>query len=59
MNPTIGKYASWIVRVLDGKKIQYEFQSRGETVAAEKFECVLVSKDPAQYMFATVPFSLR
>ena len=59
MNPTIGKYASWIVRVLDGKKIQYEFQSRGETVTAEKFECVLVSKDPAQYMLGTVPFSFN
>ena len=32
-----------------------EFKSRGETVSAERFECVLVSKEPVQYMLATVP----
>ena len=47
MNSTIGKFAKWYVRVLDAKKIHYEFKSRGETVSAEKFECVLVSKDSA------------
>ena len=26
-------------------------------MGAEKFECVLVSKDPTQYMFGLVPFS--
>ena len=57
MNSTIGKFAKWYVRIIDPKIIQYEFKSRGETVSAEKFECVLVSKDPAQYMLATVPFS--
>ena len=57
MNSTIGKFAKWYVRVLDPKIIEYEFWSKGETVYAQKFECVLVSKDPAQYMLATVPFS--
>ena len=57
MNSTIGKFAKWYVRIIDPKIIQYEFKSRGETVSAERFECVLVSKDPAQYMLATVPFS--
>ena len=57
MNSTIGKFAKWYVRVLDPKIIEYEFVSKGETVYAQKFECVLVSKDPAQYMLATVPFS--
>ena len=57
MNGTIGKYAKWYVRVIDPKIIQYQFTSRGEPVAAERFECVLVSKDPSQYMLATVPFS--
>ena len=55
MNSTIGKFAKWYVRIIDPKIIQYEFRSRGETVSAERFECVLVSKDPAQYMLATVP----
>ena len=57
MNATIGKFAKWYVRIIDPKIIHYEFKSKGETVHAEKFECVLVSKDPAQYMLATVPFS--
>ena len=57
MNPTIGKYAKWYVRIIDPKIIQYEFKAKGETVSAQKFQCVLVSKDPAQYMLATVPFS--
>ena len=57
MNSTIGKFARWYVRIIDPKIIEYEFKSKGETVSAKKFECVLVSKDPAQYMLATVPFS--
>ena len=57
MNSTIGKFAKLYVRIIGPKKILYEFKSRGETVHAERFECVLVSKDPAQYMLATVPFS--
>ena len=56
MNSTIGKFAKWYVRIIDPKIIQYEFKLRGETVSAERFECVLVSKDPSQYMLATVPF---
>ena len=55
MNSTIGKFAKWYVRVLGAKKIHYEFKSRGETVSAERCECVLVSKEPVQYMLATVP----
>ena len=57
MNSTIGKFAKWYVRVLDPQIIRYTFKSRGETVSAQRFECVLVSKDPAQYMLAPVPFS--
>ena len=57
MNSTIGKFAKWYVRIIDPKIIEYEFKSKGETVSAQKFECVLVSKDPTQYMLATVPFS--
>ena len=57
MKSTIGKFATWYVRAIDPKIIQDEFKSRGETVSAQRFECVLVSKDPAQYMLATVPFS--
>ena len=59
MNSTIGKYTKWCVRIIDPKVIQYEFKSRQETVMAERFECILVSKDPSQYMLAGVPFSFN
>ena len=59
MNSTIGKYAKWYVRVIEGKVIQYEFKSRQEAVMVERFECILVSKDPSQYMLAGVPFSFN
>ena len=42
MNSTIGKFAKWYVRIIDPKIIHYEFKSKGETVYAERFECVLV-----------------
>ena len=57
MNSTIGKFARWCARIIDPKIIPFEFKSKGEDVYAQRFECVLVSKDPAQYMLATVPFS--
>ena len=47
MNSTIGKFAKWYVRIIDGKIIYYEFKSKGETVHADEFECVLVWKDLA------------
>ena len=57
MNANIGKSAIWYVRVLDPKIIHYELHCRGETIDAERFQCVLVSKDPAQYMLAAIPFT--
>ena len=57
MNATIGKSAKWYVRIIEPKIIHYEFKSKGATVHAKKFECVLASKDPARYMLATAPFS--
>ena len=57
MNANIGKYAIWYVRVLDPKPIQYQFTSKGQLIDAEKFECILVSNDPTQYMLASIPFT--
>ena len=59
MNATTAKHAHWIVRVLDPKVSPYEFTSRNETVAAEKFECVLVSQVPTEYMIGLTPFTFR
>ncbi len=59
MNGTTAKYAKWFVRVLDPKVVEYSFQSKGERVAAEKFQCVLVSSDPKQYMMGLVPFDFK
>ena len=57
MNGTTGKFAKWYVRVIAPKIIDYPIKARGETIAAQKFECVLVSKDPTQYMLGLVPFA--
>jgi len=57
MNVQTAKHASWVVRVLSPKIIPYTFNSKGQQVAAEKFVCLLVSKDPKQFMFGSVPFS--
>ena len=56
MNATIGKSAKWYVRIIEPKIIRYEFKSKGGTVHAKKFECVLASKEPARYMLATALF---
>ena len=57
MNSTNGKFAKWCVRVVDPKIIPYEFRSKDEMISAERYECVVVSSDPTQYMLASVPFS--
>eukprot|EP00969_Alexandrium_andersonii_P262309 11596069-Alexandrium_andersonii.AAC.1 len=49
-NSTTAKFAKWYVRVCDPKIVDYSFQSRGEKVGAQKFQCVLVSHAPEQYM---------
>ncbi len=59
MNAGTAKHAHWIVRILDPKVTEYKFTARGQEVAASKFSCILVSKNPAQYMLATVPFSFQ
>ena len=59
LNATTGKYATWIVRVLDPKVIDYTFNARKETVNASKFTCLLVSEDPAVYLPAIVHFEFN
>ncbi len=59
MSNSSAKFATWIVRVKDPKIIDYEFKARGETVRAQKFQCVLVSRNPKEYMMGTVPFSFQ
>ena len=57
MNSSTGKFAKWYVRVIAPKIIDYPIKARGETIAAQKFECVLVSKDSSQYVLGLVPFA--
>jgi hypothetical protein len=57
MNSASQKYATWIVRVVQGRVVRYSFWSRGEKVEASKFQCVLVSSNPREYMLGVVPFS--
>ena len=57
MNLETGKHAQWVVRVLAPKLIRYSFQSKQKTVQAEKFQCLLVSTIPTQFMIGSVPFN--
>ena len=59
LNASSAKYATWCVRVLDPKVIQYTFQARGEKVNASKFMCLLVAEDPGMYVPGTVLFIFR
>ena len=57
LNNTTAKFAKFIVRVLDPQVREYDFFARGEKIQAKKFECVLVSANPAEYLLGSVPFS--
>ena len=59
MNSTTAKFAKRYVWVIDPKIIDYTFISQGEQIKAQKFQCVLVSKDPGQYMLGLVPFDVK
>ena len=56
MNAATAKYAKWYVRIIDPRVVPYSFMAKNERVQAQKFQCVLVSKDPSQYMLGLVPF---
>ena len=57
MNLETAKHAQWMVRVLAPKLIRYSFQAKQKTVQAEKFQCLLVSTIPTQFMIGSVPFN--
>ena len=57
MNASSQKFATWVVRVIQGRVISYTFTSRGETVNASKFVCILVSDNASEYMHGLCPFS--
>ena len=59
MNSTTAEFATCVIRVKGPKVVDYQFTSRGETVNAQKFECVVVSKEPKEYMLGVVPFSFQ
>jgi hypothetical protein len=57
MNTNTGKHAVWCIVIHDPKVIPYTFKARGESVNAERFQCVIGSSDPKQYMMGSIPFS--
>jgi hypothetical protein len=59
MNEGTAKYAKWYVRIISPQIVPYCFFAKGEQVHAKKFQCVLVSADPSQYMFGLVPFDFK
>ena len=59
MNASTAKHAKWYVRILDPKIISYKFRAKEKEVNATKFQCILVSKDPSQYMLGLVAFEFK
>ena len=56
LNETNGKFAKWVFRVLSPRIVAYSFTARGQAVQAERFDCILVSDDPTEYLIGCVPF---
>ena len=42
-----------------GRKININSKLGGKTVGAEKLQCILVSKDGREYMYAVMPFDFK
>ena len=59
MNASTAKHAKWYVRILDPKIISYKFRAKEKEVNATKFQCILVSKDPSEYMLGLVAFEFK
>ena len=59
MNSQTAKYAKWYVKAIDPKVIDYSFTAKCENTQAQKFQCVIVSHEPSQYMLGLVPFDFR
>ncbi len=59
MNETTGKYAKWILRVVDTQIVNYKFTARNEQVDAQRFMALMVSDDATQYFYGTVPFAFK
>jgi hypothetical protein len=56
-NRSTGGHATWVVKVLSPKVVEYSFQSKGEQVLAKKFRCALTSSNPQEYIrFHSLPF---
>ena len=60
LNNTSAKFMTWTVRIKHGSIVNYSFvNKKGETQAASKFVCYLVSHNPEEYVQATVRHSWR
>ena len=57
LNSATTRHVYWLVRVKSPKVVQYQFTARNETVHASRFECLLVSNDPKQFIIGSVSFS--
>ena len=58
-NRSTGRHATWVVKVLSPKVVEYSFQSKGEQILAKKFRCVLTSSNPQEYMYGSIPFDFK
>ena len=61
MNATTAKFTSWIVKVANPKilPIRYWNRHQNKLMEMKRFQCVLASADPKQYMYGCVPHDFR
>ena len=58
-NRSTGRHATWLVKVLSPKVVEYSFQSKGEQDLAKKIRCALTSSNPQEYMYGSIPFDFK
>ena len=59
LNERSAKNGVWIGRIEACKLCTYQFQSKGETIDAKRFVCLVVGRDPTDYATAVVPFGFK
>ena len=59
LNERSARTGVWIGRIEACKLCTYQFQSKGETIDAKRFVCLVVGRDPTAYATAVVPFGFK
>lgn len=61
MNSNNGKFGAWLLCVRSPEALHVRFQNRkdGKWIEGYRFQCVLASNDPKQYMYGVIPYDFK